>query len=152
MYPREHALFSGAVVAAASTLAEIPTPEAFLWIGVGILTGVFIDVDHLFLAALIGGKREEALKWFRNPVGAVLKPRELMDDIRYSGRWIYVHRMVSHISVLVILILLMPFHDLFIPAAVGLAAHIAADVVWDLYHGNYVKEASRGMEVMESGG
>ncbi|MDY6761795.1 MAG: hypothetical protein SVY41_01995 [Candidatus Nanohaloarchaea archaeon] len=137
MYPRQHAVVSVLTASLYAAVTGITPVSILLWAVIGGVAGVFIDVDHLLLTAVVAGNQETALHWFRHPARALLKPRQLVDDIHYGGRAIYVHRIGTHFAVLALLALLVNVHRLFIPAAVGVAAHIIADIVWDLHHGNY---------------
>lgn len=135
MYPKQHALVSGAAVLAYSLFLNLPPTEIAVWVGIGMFTGVLIDVDHVLLSMVVAGRYEQGLSWFQRPMRAVLDPEALLEDMEYD-RLLY-HRLLSHLFVFVILVSLISVHRLFISAAAGLAVHIASDILWDMKQGSY---------------
>lgn len=135
MYPKQHAVISaGATVLFGILLNGSPTQIA-LWTIIGVVAGVLIDVDHVILGMVIGKNIEDGIAWFLHPAAALTQPDQLLADMDYDA--LVYHRMISHVLVLAVLTLLIPVHPLLLPAAVGLTAHILADVVWDVKHGQY---------------
>lgn len=132
MYPREHAVVSGAAVLLAGGYTGLGVERLALWVVVGTVAGVFIDADHVPLAMVFNGKMGEGLYWFRHPLRAILKPRELHDSID-PGDEIIAHRLVSHLMIFLGLLLFLPYNPLVLPVLIGVAAHIAADVAWDFH-------------------
>lgn len=135
MYPKHHAAVSGMATVLYAAWMQAEPVQMALWAVIGITAGVMIDVDHVLLGMLVDGRVAEGLSWFRQPVTAVTRPDALLADMEYDTM-VY-HRLLSHTVVLTVLVALIRFHSLFIPAAVGLAAHIAADVVWDVKQRSY---------------
>ncbi|MDY6778400.1 MAG: hypothetical protein SVU32_07045 [Candidatus Nanohaloarchaea archaeon] len=136
MYPARHALVSGLVTAAAALLAGVSPPMFGVWIAAGTAAGTLIDVDHVLLAMLVRGRWKAGLSWFQRPFQAMLQPDALLSDVQYPG--LARHRMVTHVAVFAVLVAGTRLHALFVPAAVGLGAHVAVDLVLDLRHGNYL--------------
>ncbi|MFB6166748.1 MAG: hypothetical protein ABEJ62_00605, partial [Candidatus Nanohaloarchaea archaeon] len=94
--------------------------------------GVLVDVDHLFLAALLNGRTDEVLQWTRKPVRAVLNPLDLLEDIDPERR-IGPYRLVSHLAVLSASYYAYLSFPLLLPVVIGLVSHLAADVVHTFY-------------------
>ncbi|MDY6769313.1 MAG: hypothetical protein SVW02_04365 [Candidatus Nanohaloarchaea archaeon] len=132
MYPKQHALVSGVAVGAAAVMQGHPLPGVAAWVAVGTVAGVFVDVDHLPLATIFKDKGGVVLSWLRRPHEAVANGRDLKEDLDPDDD-LLVHRLVAHLIVLAILANLTAVHPLFVPAALGVAVHIAADIAWDFY-------------------
>lgn len=135
MYPRQHAVVSGAATLLYAVITSVSPVEIVLWTIIGVIAGVLIDVDHVILSMLVAHRVEEGISWFKRPVQAITSPDDLLEDMEYES--LVFHRMISHGLVLVILIVLTRVHVLFLPAVIGLTAHILADILWDLKQGSY---------------
>ncbi len=133
MRPDEHAVISGFVVFIAAQLAGFDTPDVLLWTVAGTAAGVLIDVDHALLSMVVKGRVREGLYWFRHPVKAMTDPDAFLADMEYPA--LVYHRMATHLAILVVIILLTGIHPLVIPVMIGVAAHVVADIVWDVHTG-----------------
>lgn len=136
MYPKHHALISGLAAASYAALTGLALQQVAVWTVIGMFAGVFIDVDHAVLAVMFG-KRDVVWDWMHRPVTALVEPARFVADIEYGGPSLYYHRIISHLVILAVVVFLARWYALFVPVMVALVAHIAADIAWDLHHGNY---------------
>ncbi|MDY6771593.1 MAG: hypothetical protein SV186_06610 [Candidatus Nanohaloarchaea archaeon] len=135
MYPRDHAILSAAVTAGSAAFLGLVPGQILLWTVMGTVAGVFIDVDHVFLSMLVTGEWDEGLAWLRAPHKAFMEPDRLLRDIEYPA--LVRHRILTHFLALAVLLAGTKLHVLFYPAAIGLAVHIAVDIVVDIWNGAY---------------
>lgn len=135
MEPSRHLVISGAAGAAAAALAGLPFPAAVLWTAVAAAAGVLVDVDHVLLPMVVTGAWRPGVRWFFRPARAFVEPRALLDELEYPE--MVFHRLATHTAAFLVLVLLARIEPLMAAAAVGVAAHIAADVAWDLSRGTY---------------
>jgi len=135
LYPKQHALVSGTSVFIYSLITGLSPVNTFLWTILGTVSGVLIDVDHAILPMLLKKKYSEGLKWFKNPVKAITRPSEFLDDMEYDN--LVYHRLVSHTTVLAFLIYLTGLSVLFVPISLAVGVHILCDLGYDLYNGSY---------------
>ena len=84
---------------------------------------------------LVKKRYRKGLRWFKDPIGAVTRPSEFLEDMDYD-KLIY-HRLVSHAVVLGLLLYLSGFYSLVVPVAVGVGLHLVCDIGYDLYKGSY---------------
>ncbi len=136
MYSRSHAVVSFAAVGGYVLLAGIPFPGAALWVVIGVVAGVFIDVDHVVLAAVFGD-RGAVFRWMRRPWAPFTHGEELLDDLEYGSQRLYYHRIATHGAALALLYLGSQRYTLLLPAFIAALVHIVSDVLWDLWNGNY---------------
>lgn len=135
MFPKQHAAVSGFSVMVYAVLEGLALTDVVLWTFLGAVSGVLIDVDHAVLSMVVKKRYSKGLKWFKDPVGAVTRPSEFLDDMDY-GRLIY-HRIISHAVVLGLFTYLSAFYSILIPVAAGVGVHLVCDIVFDLYKGTY---------------
>ncbi|MDY6766032.1 MAG: hypothetical protein SVW77_01580 [Candidatus Nanohaloarchaea archaeon] len=136
MYSRSHAVVSFAAVGGYTLLTGVPFPAAAVWILIGVAAGVFIDADHVVLAAVFGD-RDAVARWLRRPWAPFTHPEELLDDLEYGGQQLYYHRIATHVAVLALLYVGSQRYTLLLPAFIAVAVHIASDIAWDLWNRNY---------------
>lgn len=118
-----------------TVLKGLALTDILLWTFLGALSGVLIDVDHAVLSMVIKKRYSKGLRWFRDPIGAVTRPSEFLDDMEYD-RLIY-HRIVSHTVILGLLMYLSGFYSILVPVSIGVGAHLVSDIVYDLHGGSY---------------
>jgi hypothetical protein len=135
MYPKQHAAISGIATLLFALWIGIAPEQTVVWLVIGMIAGVLIDVDHVVLGMIVDGRIDEGISWFLHPVAAVTQPDALLADMAYDT--LVYHRLISHLLVLAVLAALSNTYPLLLPAVVGLAAHIVADVVWDVWNGTY---------------
>jgi len=135
MYPRHHAITAAAVTAMAAVSSDVTGIMFLVWVGIGTIAGVFIDIDHVVLSMVVHGRWREGYKWLRQPRHALLSPDALLEDIDYP--MLVHHRILSHMVIFAVLVSLIPLHTLFRPAVIGLGAHILSDIAWDLWNKTY---------------
>ncbi len=135
MLPDQHAVVSGVTVFSAALLLDIAPAAILLWTVIGILAGVLIDVDHALLAMATQGKTREGLYWFRHPLEAVSDPDAFLEDMDYPA--LVYHRLATH-AVLFIgttALVWLSVHPMLTPVLIGIGAHVAADLYWDVRRG-----------------
>jgi hypothetical protein len=135
MFPKQHAAVSGTSVAVYAVVQGLGLTDILIWTFLGAVSGVLIDVDHAVLSMLVEKRYRKGLKWFKDPLGAVTRPSEFLEDMDYD-KLIY-HRLVSHAVVLGLLLYLSGFYSLVVPVAVGVGLHLVCDIGYDLYRGSY---------------
>ena len=131
MFPKQHAAVSGLSVAIYAVLEGLALIDIVLWTFLGAVSGVLIDVDHAVLSMVVKKRYRKGLNWFKNPVGAVTRPSEFLDDMDYEG--LIYHRIFSHVLILGLLINFSEFCELFIPVGLGVGVHLVSDIFYDLY-------------------
>lgn len=135
MEPSRHLVVSGAAGAAAAALSGLPFPAAVLWTAVAAAAGVLVDVDQVILPMVVTGAWRSGARWFFRPVRAFVRPGDLVEELEYPA--MVFHRLATHTAAFLALALLARVEPLMAAAAVGVAAHIAADVASDLSRGTY---------------
>lgn len=135
MYPVHHAALSILVGLVTVPFIGLEPPAAVLAFLLALAAGVGIDVDHVLLPMLLKGRRRQGVAWLLRPVPAFTRPRDLLDALSYEQ--LVFHRLLSHSTVLVVLFLVSREIPVLVPAVAALAAHIVADVAWDLSRGTY---------------
>lgn len=131
MYPKQHLLVSFVTFTTYALASGMDLATAAVWIAVGTVVGVLIDVDHLLLSIFVDGKIKENLEWFRQPVRIFHHPHEYLEQLKYDG--MRFHRLVSHTVIAAAVYPLLPFHFVFIPAFVSIVLHIITDIVGDIF-------------------
>ncbi len=130
---------------AAALLAGVPLPELVVWTVVGTVAGVLIDADHFLLILVVDRNVAGVRYWVRRPVTVITDPRTFLDDVEYEKPAMNFHRLLSHCVILVavgVAAVTVPLPVfLAVPALVAIAVHIAADVAWDIYQGDYTLSA-----------
>lgn len=143
MYPKHHAVVSAIVVLAAGLVAGLPAAQLGVWLVAGVLAGVFIDVDHALLVILVDRNLSGILHWVQRPVTALTDPRAFLDDVEYEKPAMCFHRLFTHALILGgIFTVGAAYPALTIvttPALIAVAIHIASDVAWDVYRGDYLR-------------
>ncbi len=135
MYPRDHAIIAAAVTAIVAVISGVTGTGFIVWVTIGTIAGVVIDVDHVVLSMFVHGRWREGFKWLGQPRHALLSPDALLEDIDYPK--LVHHRILSHMVIFAALVVLVPVHELVRPAVLGLGAHILADIAWDLWNETY---------------
>lgn len=136
MYPKQHAIISGLATLLIAVFIEPDPVMIGIWTLIGTVAGVFIDVDHAVLSVLVENKWKEVLYWCRHPVKALTEPESFIQSTGYDT--LVFHRLASHILILLTLVVLLRLHPFVLPAVVGVSAHIAADMVWDVKNNEYI--------------
>ncbi|MDY6773910.1 MAG: hypothetical protein SVS85_01820 [Candidatus Nanohaloarchaea archaeon] len=136
MYPRDHALVSAAAMVIYAVGMGANPSEFVIWVAVGTLAGVFIDLDHLVLASMFG-KKQEVKDWLRKPLEAFKDSESLLEDIEYGSSELYYHRIISHVSIILVALYISRTFPLMRPVTVALVVHLVSDILWDIKENNY---------------
>ncbi len=122
-------------MAVGAAVAGVGLTTASIWITVGVAAAVVIDIDHLILPAVVGGKKEESLEYLKKPFKAFTSPQEPFNDLHYEG--MPFHRMISHFAALSVSYLLLDLGGVSVAVFMGVSSHIAADLYEDVIERRY---------------
>jgi len=127
--PKKHAVLGGITVLVYGLYVGLGFSTLLQWLAVGIVVGVFIDIDHLLLAMFVDGRWKEGLKWILHPWRVFNHADEFLEDLEYPE--LVHHRIITHLAVLIALFFALDAHPLVLPALLSLSTHIAADIIAD---------------------
>ncbi|MCJ7478972.1 MAG: hypothetical protein MUP63_02230 [Candidatus Nanohaloarchaeota archaeon QJJ-7] len=136
MHPRDHALVSVVVIVVYSVVMGANPSEFVIWMTAGTLAGVFIDLDHLVLVYIFG-RREVVKDWVWKPFRALKDSESLLEDMEQDYIELYYHRIISHVSIILVSLYLSRIFRLMEPLTVALVVHLVSDILWDIKENNY---------------
>ena len=134
MQPAKHALLSIVVVGLTAYRYASTPLEGLLWIALGTIASVSMDLDHFLIASLRREKRKVAIEGLSSPLSTLRGLETFKREIDFPGFSLL--RLLTHlIETLVVAFLTLNFSpSLSTPLIVSMGAHLISDLGHSLYY------------------
>ena len=134
MQPAKHALLSIAVVGLTAYLYASTPLEGLLWIALGTIASVSMDLDHFLIASIRQEKRKAAIEGLSSPLSTLRRLEAFRREIDFPG--FSTLRLLTHVvETLGIAFLTWNFFPpLSTPLIASMGAHLATDLGHSLYY------------------
>lgn len=134
MQPAKHALLSIVVVGLTAYLYAATPLEGLLWITLGTIASVSMDLDHFLIASMKKEKRKAAIEGLSSPLSTLRGLEAFKREIDFPGFSLL--RLLTHlIETLMVAFLTLNFSPfLSAPLIASMGAHLISDLGHSLYY------------------
>lgn len=134
MQPAKHALLSIPVLGLTAYLYASTPLEGLLWIALGTIASVSMDLDHFLIASIKKEKRRAVMGGLSSPLSTLRGLEAFKREIDFPGFSLL--RLLTHlIETLVVAFLTLNFSpSLSAPLIASMGAHLISDLGHSLYY------------------